>query len=631
MSFHSECLNLPKAVVPVFLDARRIRATYEATITTTLRGALPESDQRQFKLTPLHENGRLVILVDDVDPANNRHISYLAGIRQYYPRARLIVAVKLDLLNTERLRPVVGIEKYDLLRVGTLSRAKVRTLVEKWHLPAAYQLDAVVDEIQSRFEALGIPLTAAYVAIYLSVLEGIEGYNPINSSTVIENFVEAALQKYKPQYIFRSSFDYRNQIDYLGYIAERMCRRNSFLVAYEDVYAWTKDHFDSIGVEHDLSRLIRHFIDNRVFADEGNYLYFRYKIFLTFFIAHRMQQSPDFLTWMLTEFRFTSFISELDIYCGLSRVDISTLEFLGQEFAGLSATLEKQVEPLAWTDRLEKLSIPAAKKTDTEEFTSNIQRQLTDDTSARARDEALSSDKDDAQDVKPHPTREAMIGTFPRWISTLRAYTVALKNLENIPKGKKEEHLRNVLEGWSKVILYGCVAFKEIIEVRELEMAGTKIKIELPDKVDARLIRSIFLSIPIAISELLRRDLGSQKLALQLRNDSLAATLSDHYLQTGLYADLKLPEYLGRLKAFRKRAEKQASLIFLELLLLKMRRLFLRLGLEDDEQHGFLAIAGEISADLKGLSGEERQREIDRYTTELQKKDQVNRLRDNML
>jgi hypothetical protein len=281
-------------------------------------------------------------------------------------------------------------------------------------------------------------------------------------------------------------------------------------------------------------------------------------------------------------------------------------------------------------DRLEKLSIPAAKKTDTEEFTSNIERQLTGDTSAEARDEALSSDEEPRHDVKPHRERVVMVGTLPRWVFTLRAYTVGLKNLENIPKGKKEEHLRKVLEGWSKLILYGCLAFKEVIEEREIEVGGTKLKIELPEKVDARVIRSMFLTIPVLISELLRRDLGSQKLALQLKNDALATTLSDQFLQTGLYADLKLPEYVGRLKAFRAKAEKQASLIFLEMLLLKMRLLFLRLGLEDGEQQGFLAMAAEISADLKGLSGEERQREIDRYTTELRKKDQVNRLRDNM-
>jgi hypothetical protein len=58
--------------------------------------------------------------------------------------------------------------------------------------------------------------------------------------------------------------------------------------------------------------------------------------------------------------------------------------------------------------------------------------------------------------------------------------------------------------------------------------------------------------------------------------------------------------------------------------------LFLRLGLEEVEQQSFLAIAAEISAELKGLAGDERQREIVRYMAELRKKDHVNRLRDNM-
>jgi hypothetical protein len=599
-------------------------------MSASLRAALPESDQRQFKLGPLHENGRLVILVDDVDPSNNQHIAYLAGIRRHYPRARLIVAAKLDLLNTDRLRPAIGIDKYDLLRVGTLPRTKVRALVEKWKLPAAFKSDVVVDEIQSRFEALGIPQTAAYVSIYLSVVEQTEGYNPINSSTVIENFVEAALQKYKPQYIFRSSFDYRNQIDYLGFIAENMCRMNSFLVPYDILYEWTKEHFDRIGVEHDFSRLIQHFIENKVFADEGNYLFFRYNIFLSFFIAHRMQQSYEFLQWLLIDFRYINFTSELDIYFGLSRRDLLTIDFIGQQFKSLSAQWDETVKPFGWADRLEKLSIPAAKKTDMEEFTSSIERQLTGDDSPEARDKALGGDDQVPENVRPRQVRQAVEGTFPRWIMTLRAYTVALKNLENIPKEKKEEHLRNILDGWSKVILYACVGFKDIIEVRELRIGGTKIHLDLPDKIDARTVRSIFLKIPVVISEILRRDLGSPKLSLQLRNDSLAGSLSDSFLQTGLYADLKLPEYLGRLKAFRTRSERQGSSIFQEILLEKMRMLFLRLGLEDAEQHSFLAIAAEISAGLNGLTGEERQREIVRYMTDLRKKDQVNRLRDNM-
>jgi hypothetical protein len=32
-----------------------------------------------------------------------------------------------------------------------------------------------------------------------------------------------------------------------------MCRLNLFVVFYEEIYKWTKEHFESIGVEHDYT------------------------------------------------------------------------------------------------------------------------------------------------------------------------------------------------------------------------------------------------------------------------------------------------------------------------------------------------------------------------------------------
>jgi len=240
---------------------------------------------------------------------------------------------------------------------------------------------------------------------------------------------------------------------------------NLFIVEFEEIYKWTKEYFDSIGLEHDYSKLLRHFVDNKVFADEGNSLYFRYKIFLSFFIAHQMSRSEDFRKWLLEEYRYTSYISEIDIYCGLSRQDTAMLEFFGAEFAKLSTQLEAIVKPLAWTDRLEKLAIPAIKKADKNGFTDSINRQLTGNMPTEQRDEALDHAED--PDVKPLSSRPDVLGILPQWILTLRAYTVALKNLENIPKRKKEEHLSRVLQGWSTLLLYACIAFKEVIERRE--------------------------------------------------------------------------------------------------------------------------------------------------------------------
>jgi hypothetical protein len=195
-------------------------------------------------------------------------------------------------------------------------------------------------------------------------------------------------------------------------------------------------------------------------------------------------------------------------------------------------------------------------------------------------------------------------------------------------RNKKEEHLTKILEGWSKIILYACIVFKNVIERRKLEIGDLSFEIELPQKFDARFLRMFFLTVTVIVSELLRRDLGSQRLVLQLRNDSRAKSLSDAFLQASLYGDLKLPEYVGRLKSFKQKS--QHSHIFQEILLLKMRTIFLRLGLQDNEQLPFLALAAEISADIKGLEGEDRAKEIDRYTNDLRKAGRVNKLRKNM-
>jgi hypothetical protein len=96
-----------------------------------------------------------------------------------------------------------------------------------------------------------------------------------------------------------------------------------------------------------------------------------------------------------------------------------------------------------------------------------------------------------------------------------------------------------------------------------------------------------------------------------------------------LYADLKLEGFLVRLKQFREKAAKAKSSSFLEFLLFKMHSLFLRMGIDHNEQSGFLHLAAELSADIKGLDGEERQREIEKYTTDLRRKGQVRQLRDN--
>jgi hypothetical protein len=189
----------------------------------------------------------------------------LVLLRTHYPKARLIVAAKLPLLSADHLMPVVGIEDFIFVQIRPQNRGRIRTLVQKIHEPSGCTVDQAVEEITSRFHALGIPLTASYVVIYLFILKEDKGFSPINFSSVIESFVEHILEKYKPEYRFRSAFDYRNQIDYLASMAEKMCRQNKFVVDYDKLYAWTKEYFESIGIDQDYTKLIEYFNLNKVF------------------------------------------------------------------------------------------------------------------------------------------------------------------------------------------------------------------------------------------------------------------------------------------------------------------------------------------------------------------------------
>ena len=71
--------------------------------------------------------------------------------------------------------------------------------------------------------------------------------------------------------------------------------------------------------------------------------------------------------------------------------------------------------------------------------------------------------------------------------------------------------------------------FTEVVEKQELQVGPVKFVFNQPESIDARVLRFMFSYIPVFVSDWLRRDLGSQKLSLQLRNESLAQTLSKYF------------------------------------------------------------------------------------------------------
>jgi hypothetical protein len=84
---------------------------------------------------------------------------------------------------------------------------------------------------------LGLPLTPVYLTLLFSVYEQDTSFRPTNTASLVENFVEHVLGKSIGDQS-RGSFDYKNQISLLAYLAERMISDDKFVVTYVQIYQW---------------------------------------------------------------------------------------------------------------------------------------------------------------------------------------------------------------------------------------------------------------------------------------------------------------------------------------------------------------------------------------------------------
>lgn len=241
--------------------------------------------------------------------------------------------------------------------------------------------------------------------------------------------------------------------------------------------------------------------------------------------------------------------------------------------------------------------------TDKKKFADGVTKHLEKpDLGDDVRDRTLDQRDAVPEQYKPISQRPEVINKLILWILTLRAFTVSLKNLENLPKELKLQYLDEVLEGWSTLLRYACITFHETLEKGELKIGDVVCKLVVPENVNKRFLRLMFLGIPQVVGDYIRRDLGTEKLEQELKNVPGDRHITPSFLPTTLCAELKLPEYISELEKLRKRI--RGSGFFSEALLLKLQEIYVRYGVDEKERPAFRKLAGEISADIQGLKRE---------------------------
>ncbi len=535
--------KLPAPKIPLIIDVEHIK-DYKASAERVLKQAHPVVDDPDFGWRKCLNDQPYLVLIDNFQPKNLQHLAAVRRVLEIVPMAQYIVAARTQLAIAGTALPI-EIElpfAYEALTLRPFNRAKVRELVRKWVLPLTFTENYVVDAVFERFHSLSIPLSGPHICMFLTVICSQKSFSPINASTVIENFVEALLNKTGIEKIFRDGMDFRETADLLSYIAEHMVRSNAASLPKAAVLELIAKYYTTIGIKRNSDQVLDSLQNAHVFGGRIGDVSFRYSVLFSFFIAYRMKEDSHFCHYVFDVDRYTSFVHEIDLYCGLSRRDVNALDTVSRNYELAFERLDKQVKSLAAAENLAGLKLPD--EDNLEDFTSEFAKAFGDRETVEGEKKHLDDQPVSPSQFRQTLSRKKIEEAVLIWIFALRAYSVCVKNLEVIEADRKQLHLNRVLDGWSRLAALAVTVLGIYLEGKEVEFVGYKIKLELSKKPDGNIVRMMLMYIPTYIAGFIRADLGTQKLSQQLLEAKVAENPAADLFRTGLLASMKAEGFL---------------------------------------------------------------------------------------
>lgn len=599
--------------LPVLIDFSDLKYSPDQALRLVKSNTSLDKD---IDFNALVKAGRLCILVDDVDFSDAKRMSILRGLVKSNPKIRYIFSsVKQSgFLYGAAIDPEMPLA-FDIIELCPFRRKDMRKLLTKWD--GCKDVDGILDRVQHEIGEINLPFTAANGTILMVILEEQSGFQPINRSVLIEQFVDLTLKKSAVDQSRRETFDYHNKTTLIAYVAGWMARQDLYLVEKEQLRSVIKEHIDKIEVSVDITDLLEEFISNRLFVEKADgRLRFRYRAVLEYFIALHMRKDKEFKNWILDTSRFLRFTSEIQYYAGAVRDDVDLMSMMADRFDGLYKEIDIEFGGID----LHKIS--ALKLPYTEGDASSIDiiaSQLSEmPLDASSKDEELELDIPQDEENRQEVYRPLVENIGQKFLFSLLLLSGLVKNMEEIPGEVKRQHLERLWRGWGVFLFASLQIVPELVKRRKVRINGVLYEIDAPRSMsDSALARSISLALPTGISRLVFASLGSEKLEKQLVVSNVSADtvpLVSEFFRSGLIADLKLGPQTQNFKSSLSTLSSSAYL--LESIIVKIAELR-RYGRIDEAI--FNSIKPELAesiASLRGATGkdltEEKRKQIAR-------------------
>lgn len=566
--------------LPVMMDFSSIKSNLLQRIANLW-------DEQVSVAKDILEKKNVVLLIDDIDfysysGSKDDGVTVISEFLKQYPKIRLIATT----INRGGLQ-LEGDEQCDIpflsIKIESFKSEHIRQLACKWEGTESENslIRSRINYIIKAFTTFHIPCTPFSVTLLLWILEKGGECQPSNMALLMDGFITELLKDCNGDFT-KEKFNQNNKKRLLANIAYGMFREEQESVLQGRNYNYTygtflrqiEEHLEQMELKvFNAKQLARELLGVGLFVhDEAtSQVYFRFRCFMEFFLAVKMQMTEEFFEFVMEEDNYLDFANELYYFTGLSRDKVSVVARI---FTRLETVFADMIEAIDHCDSIDNIFIERSliAALGDKDIKYILPHKHNEEQDNRQNNKALQHNE---TRVEQGDHRKKRVASFEVYGKLLLLAMDVLRNTEETEESGfslelKDNEKRTKSECFNMVVkcsLYYAVA---------VYMSGMRLIKENKDETKSSKIEelSTFLYLlPVLHEDLLNRHLGTLMLADHIKEmikeqANNQTSEFQYFVATFMYSDLKAKEYMKYLRRFVEKYKRKyiADAIYLKLM-----------------------------------------------------------------
>ena len=566
--------------IPVMMDFSSIKSNLLQRIANIW-------DEQLSVAKDILEKKNVVLLIDDIDfysytGSKDDGVTVISEFLKQYPKVRLIATT----INRGGL-PFDGAEQSDIpflsIKIESFKSEHIRQLACKWEGTESENslIRSRINYIIKAFTTFHIPCTPFSVTLLLWILEKGGECQPSNMALLMDGFITELLKDCNGDFT-KEKFNQNNKKRLLANIAYGMFREEqesalmgrSYNYTYGTFLRQIEEHLELMELKvFNARQLARELLSVGLFVHDEvtSQVYFRFRCFMEFFLAVKMQMTEEFFEFVMEENNYLDFSNELYYFTGLSRDKVSVVARI---FTRLEAVFADMIEAIDHCDSLDNIFIERSliAALGDKDINYILPHKHNEEQDNRQNNKALQHNESRVEEGNHCKKRVTPFEVYGKLL--LLAMDV-LRNTEETEESGFSLELEDN-EKRSKSECFNLVVKCSLYYAVAVYMSGMRLIKENKDETKSSKIDEVstFLYLlPVLHEDLLNRHLGTLMLADHIKEmikeqANNQTSEFQYFVATFMYADLKAKEYMKYLRRFVEKYKRKyiADAIYLKLM-----------------------------------------------------------------